>query len=147
MPQWGEKEFISSPIAAPEPFHAREHLSFRETYERALELAAILRARGVTQGTRVAVGGTNCTGWIIAFLAIHLLGGVSVLLNNGLHIDAQIHCLKLTTPTLVLLDDVMAEQLGPITDKLPGVGPLLTWGPTVHLSPAARKNVTVSVHK
>lgn len=141
MAQWGDQPFISSPIAAPHPFHGREHLSFRETYDRALELAAILRSRGVQQGTRVAVGGTNCTGWIVSFIAIQLLGGVSVLLNNGLHIDAQIHCLKLTTPALVLLDDVMAEQLGPL--ELTGVGQLLCWGPTAHLSAAARRNVQV----
>lgn len=144
LPQWGEQEWLSSPIAAPEPFHAREHVSFREMYERAIDLAAILRARGVEQGTRVAIGGTNCTGWIVCFLAVQLLGGIGVLLNNGLHVDATIHCLKLTAPALVLLDDAMAAQVAPVVDNLTGVGPLFTWSPIAHLPVVVKHNVTVS---
>lgn len=56
--------FLSSPVADPEPFHAREALTHGEAYSRSLRLAAVLRDNGVGPGSRVAVGGTNCTGYV-----------------------------------------------------------------------------------
>jgi acyl-CoA synthetase (AMP-forming)/AMP-acid ligase II len=146
IPANASNVFLSSPVADPEPFHARETLTHGEAYARALDLAAVLRDHGVGPGTRVAVGGTNCTGWVLAFLALHLLGAVPVLLNNGLHVDATVHCLSLTKPELVIVDDAMANQLGPVAGALKdkGVGPVWCWTSLGHLSPAARANVTVS---
>ncbi|BEI82218.1 hypothetical protein CcaverHIS002_0300860 [Cutaneotrichosporon cavernicola] len=136
--------FLSSPVPDPEPFHAREALTHGETLERAIRIAAILRDHGVGVGSRVAVGGTNCTGWVLAFIALHLLGAVPVLLNNGLHVDASVHCLALVKPELVIVDDAMANQLGPIASTLKdkGVGPVWCWTSLGHLSSAARANVT-----
>ncbi|KLT38725.1 acetyl-CoA synthetase-like protein [Cutaneotrichosporon oleaginosum] len=138
--------FLSSPVADPEPFHARETLTHGEAYARALDLAAVLRDAGVGPGTRVAIGGTNCTGWVLAFIALHLIGAVPVLLNNGLHVDATVHCLKLTKPELVIVDDAMANQLGPVAASLKGkgVGPIWCWTSLGHLSAQARANVTPS---
>lgn len=62
MPTNAQNAFLSSPVADPEPFYGREYLSHGEAYERAIELAGVLRDQGVGPGTRVAIGGTNCTG-------------------------------------------------------------------------------------
>lgn len=94
--------FVSSPISAPEPYEAREILTFAQVYDAAVRLGALLVDNGAGVGSRVAIGGTNCTGWVgraarsrsseltladswvVAFVAIHLIGAVPVLLNNGL---------------------------------------------------------------
>lgn len=84
--------------------------------------------------------------WVLAFIACHLIGAVPVLLNNGLHVDASVHCLNLTKPELVIVDDAMANQLGPNAGKLKekGVGPVWCWTSVRHLTPEARAGVTVS---
>lgn len=69
-----------------------------------------------------------------------------MLLNNGLHVDAQMHCLALTKPVFVIVDDGMAAQLGPRADELKqkGVGPVWCWTSLGHLPAEARDGVTVS---
>lgn len=62
MEQHAERTFLSSPVADPEPFYARETLTFGQTYSRARDLAAQLHDRGVGLSTPVAIGGPNCTG-------------------------------------------------------------------------------------
>lgn len=126
MPKWGGKQLLSTPIAAPEPFEARESVTFADAYNQAVDLAAVLADHGVEAGTRVAVGGVNSTGWVVSFLAVCLAGGVPVLLNNGLHVDAQLHCLQLTKPHLTLVDDKLAAQLA-------GKVETWCWSPIDHL--------------
>lgn len=142
MPQHASKVFLSSPIADPEPFYARETLTHGEAYERALRFAALLRDAGLGVGSRVAVGGTNCTGWVIAFLGAHLIGAVPVLLNNGLHVDATLHCLRLTQPDLIVVDDAMADQLGPAAPQLRAAGvnaDVWCWTSLGHLNADAQR--------
>lgn len=141
MPANAGRPFLSSPVADPEPFHAREALTHGEAYERAVRFAALLRAHGVGAGSRVAIGGTNCTGWVVAFVGVHLVGGVPVLLNNGLHVDATLHCLKLVAPALIVVDDAMADQVASIAPALRAAGvnaELWCWTSLGHLSPDAR---------
>jgi acyl-CoA synthetase (AMP-forming)/AMP-acid ligase II len=142
MEKWADREFLSTPIAAPEPFEARESVTFGQAYDQAAGIAALLRERGIGVGDRVAVGGVNSTGWVVSCLGVQLLGAVPVLLNNGLVGDSQIHCLKLTAPKFVLVDDKLASQIG--TEKIEGVGPVWCWGPTGHLSNEVQEAVTVS---
>ena len=142
MPKFASKVFLSSPIADPEPFDARETLTHGEAYERAINFAALLRGAGVGAGSRVAIGGTNCTGWVIAFLGAHLVGAVPVLLNNGLHVDATLHCLKLTQPDLIVVDDAMADQLGPAEAQLRAAGvraDVWCWTSLGHLNKDAQR--------
>ncbi|CAK9782582.1 unnamed protein product [Cutaneotrichosporon oleaginosum] len=140
MERWADRELLNTPIAAPEPFEARESVTFGEAYERAATIAALLRERGIGVGDRVAVGGVNSTGWVVSCLGVQLLGAVPVLLNNGLVGESQVHCLKLTSPKFVLVDDKLAAQIG--TEKIEGVGPVWCWGPTGHLSAEVQEAVT-----
>lgn len=142
MEKWADREFLSTPIAAPEPFEARESVTFGEAYDQAAGIAALLRKRGIGVGDRVAVGGVNSTGWVVSCLGVQLLGAVPVLLNNGLVGDSQAHCLKMTAPKVVLVDDKLAAQIG--TEKIEGVGPVWCWGPTGHLAKDVQAAVTVS---
>lgn len=144
MPKWTDREFLSTPIAAPEPFDARERITFGEAYERSVEIAALLREQGVSVGTYVAVGGNNSAGWVESFLAVQLLGAVPVLLNNGLVGESQTHCLNLTKPKIVLADASLAAQVvKPNGQVVEPDFPVWCWGPIDHLDSDVRAKVTV----
>ncbi|KAL1405725.1 hypothetical protein Q8F55_007395 [Vanrija albida] len=143
--KYADNVLVSSPIAAPEPYEAREVLTFAQVYDAAVRLGAVLREQGAGVGARVAIGGTNCTGWVVVFVAVHLIGAVPVLLNNGLHIAAQVHCLALTQPLITLVDDQVAAQLAPVLPELKakGVNNVWAWGTLAHLPDVARVVTTL----
>lgn len=72
---------------------------------------------------------------MIAFIAVYLAGACPVLLNSTLQPDAQIHCLTLTEPKLVLVDSKDAEVLAPHAGVLRerGVGRIYCWSSVRHL--------------
>lgn len=82
--------------------------------------------------------------WMISFIAVCLLGAVPVLLNSTLVVDAQLHCLGLTKPVLVLCDPEDASVLGSVAPQLTarGVGPIHCWSSLSHVDPAVRSNVS-----
>jgi acyl-CoA synthetase (AMP-forming)/AMP-acid ligase II len=62
-----------------------ERVTFREAAQQTLKAAGLLRDRfGIRKGDKVAIVSRNYPEWIIAFWAIHLLGGVSVCVNAWL---------------------------------------------------------------
>lgn len=46
----------------PCDFYAREHLTYKQVYEKALTYAAWMRSLGVVVGDRIAIGGRNSAG-------------------------------------------------------------------------------------
>lgn len=77
---------ISAPVGDPAKAIAgeRESLTYREVGERAYALAGWMLEQGVRAGDPVAVGGLNTAKLIITIVAIHLLGGVPLVLNATL---------------------------------------------------------------
>ncbi|EKD01644.1 hypothetical protein A1Q2_04015 [Trichosporon asahii var. asahii CBS 8904] len=141
--KFADRVVVSSPIPLPADFYAREELTFQQVYDRALALAGILRERGVKVGDKVALGGNNSADWVIAFVALQLLGVNGVLLNATLTPEAQVHCLALTGPKFVLVEEAMAGEIGPLADELKskGVGPIWCWSSVKHLPAAAQAGV------
>jgi hypothetical protein len=90
---------------------------------------------------RLHIGKTDDR-WVVAFIATHLIGGVTVALNAWLYViairsrcqerlmhsplDGLLHCLRITKPDIVLLDSDRAYMLGPQHAALgnEGVGPV-----------------------
>jgi long-chain acyl-CoA synthetase len=56
----------------------RRRFTYREVYDHARRLAAILRRLGVEKGDRVAIMLPNCPQFTIAFFGILLAGGIAV---------------------------------------------------------------------
>ncbi|ODO07016.1 hypothetical protein I350_04383 [Cryptococcus amylolentus CBS 6273] len=119
-----DRTFISAPLPRREPFpplasddetgvKAREYLTFGETLDRAAKLAAWMRNRGIKLGDKVVIGGKNCSGWIVSFTAIHLIGAVPVCLNAWLPREQLVYLIKLVDSKLLLLDEDRAELLSP----------------------------------
>ncbi|WOO76932.1 3-[(3aS,4S,7aS)-7a-methyl-1,5-dioxo-octahydro-1H-inden-4-yl]propanoyl:CoA ligase [Vanrija pseudolonga] len=140
LEEYADKEFISSPLAPPAPQTARETVTYGEVHRRAVRLAAWLKGQGVGLGTRVAVGGSNSIEWVVAFLAVHLLGGVPVLLNGTLTSKPQIHCLQIAQPKITLVDEHVASIIGvhKAEMKRRGITNLYCWSSTDHLPRKAR---------
>ncbi|WVQ96199.1 hypothetical protein IAU59_003302 [Kwoniella sp. CBS 9459] len=134
LDQYKDRQFLSSPLSLTKPHRraskaverdaasscssatsadTREVVSYGEVLERSLRLALWMKKRGLGVGSRVMIGGRNCTGFIVAFVATHLIGGVTVFLNAWLPREQLIWSIRMTSPSLVLVDEDRAELLGP----------------------------------
>ncbi|WVQ79445.1 hypothetical protein IAT38_001543 [Cryptococcus sp. DSM 104549] len=120
LQKWGERTFLSSPLPIPGAPAAyrwdvdpREHVTYNEVLERSIRLAAWMRARGLGVGSKIVIDGGNSTGWVMSFIAIHLIGGIAICMNAWLPRGQMIYCFKMTRPDLLLLDEERAELLSP----------------------------------
>ncbi|ORX37971.1 hypothetical protein BD324DRAFT_650512 [Kockovaella imperatae] len=122
--KYTSRTFLSSPV---EP-SGRQEWTFGQVVEESLKLAGWMKSRGLGIGSRIAIGGGNSAGWIIAFVAVHLIGGIAVALNAWLPLDSLVYCLELTKPALVLVDARLAELLDPavLTLRRKGMGESLS---------------------
>ncbi|WVQ75195.1 hypothetical protein IAR50_004806 [Cryptococcus sp. DSM 104548] len=139
------RTFISAPLPRREPFpplisgdetgiNAREYLTYGETLDRAARLAAWMKSRGIKLGDKVVVGGKNCSGWIVSFTAIHLIGAVPVCLNAWLPREQLVYLIKLVDSKLLLLDEDRAELLSPYAHiRETGLPPMYCWSESGHL--------------
>jgi hypothetical protein len=59
-----DRIFMSSPLPLSQGVHAREHVTFRDTLEKAIRVAAWMRSKGLGIGSKVAIGGGNSTGYV-----------------------------------------------------------------------------------
>jgi hypothetical protein len=59
-----ERTFMSSPLPLSQGLDAREHVTFRDTLEKAIRVAAWMRSKGLGIGSKVAIGGGNSTGYV-----------------------------------------------------------------------------------
>lgn len=84
MKHWADRVIVNEPVPEPAEYDARQEMTYGRMLEESYRLAAWLRERGVGPADRVAVGGHNSTGWLIAFLATNFLGAVPVCLNSTL---------------------------------------------------------------
>jgi acyl-CoA synthetase (AMP-forming)/AMP-acid ligase II len=142
MEQHADRICVNTPAREPRPATERETVTFGEVHRQALHLAAWLRARGVREGTNVGVVAFNCAGWIVAWVAAHLLGAVPVMVNAAVVPDSMVHCLKLAQPLVVLADATSAATLSFQRQALAaaGVGEVVSWQNTDHLKTAGRVN-------
>ncbi|BEJ16856.1 hypothetical protein CspHIS471_0602570 [Cutaneotrichosporon sp. HIS471] len=144
MKKWSDQVLTNEPVPEPAEYDARQDVTYGQALDNAYRLAAWLREKGVGKGDRVAVSGINSSAWLTSFVAVNLLGAVPVCLNSTLVKDAQIHCLSLTKPKVVLADQKDAQVLSPIRNELKaaGVGPLYSWDNLDHLPVDARVGFT-----
>ncbi|MEV8057715.1 AMP-binding protein [Streptomyces antimycoticus] len=82
----------------------RTSVSYPECHRDALLLAAALRQRGVTPGSRVAVHGATSYEWVLADLALLLTGAVSVALYPSAPNDRTVTTARAADCRMVLTD-------------------------------------------
>ncbi|GAA5898914.1 hypothetical protein JCM6882_004029 [Rhodosporidiobolus microsporus] len=102
--------------------YENERLTYAEAHAKVAHVAALLHARGVRKGDRVAIAMRNLPEWPIAWWAAHSLGAVAVAVNAWLSPDAFFHCLSLTKPTAVFVDEEREKVLSGKIAKLRRLG-------------------------
>jgi len=65
LQRYSIRTFLSSPGAHTDS--PREYKTFSNTFEQAFRLSAWMRKRGLGKDSKVAIGGGNCTGWIMLY--------------------------------------------------------------------------------
>ncbi|WOO80581.1 3-[(3aS,4S,7aS)-7a-methyl-1,5-dioxo-octahydro-1H-inden-4-yl]propanoyl:CoA ligase [Vanrija pseudolonga] len=138
LDRFADRDLVSSPEGK-----SRETSTYGDVHARAVSLAAWLRGRGLRASSRVAIGGLNSTEWVVAFVAVHLLGAVPVLLNSTLHPGQQAHCLTITKPDLILVDGKLAEQIVPVAKRLSakGYNIIFAWSSIAHIPASNRAGI------
>ncbi len=82
-----------------------ERLTFADTFDRALRLAAALTERvGISPGDRVAILGGNSPGWVVAFWALVVVQAIVVPLNPW-ETDRQLDAKRMDTGAKAVLSD------------------------------------------
>ncbi len=82
-----------------------ERLTFSDTFDQALRLAAALTERvGISPGDRVAILGGNSPGWVVAFWALVVVQAIVVPLNPW-ETDRQLDAKRMDTGAKAVLSD------------------------------------------
>ncbi len=96
---------------APAVADERVTRSYRELAERVARLAAVLRARGVGPGDRIAILSHNRVEYLELFLAAGWIGAVVACQNWRLAAGELAHCLDLVGPALLVASPEEAPRL------------------------------------
>lgn len=130
---------LNAPLDPTGNLGEREDVTYGEVARRALDLAAWLRKQGVTAGSFVGLVGYNsieyvdlacgtCGNetdgprWVVGFVAIQLLGAVTVMVNAAVKPDSMAHCLNLVKPVVILADGPCSSSITLIQDELKDCG-------------------------
>lgn len=146
LAKFSERVLVNAPAAEPAPATERVDWTFGQVRELALAVAAWMAARGVKQGSLVGLVGWNTAEWVVAWVAVHILGAVPVMVNAAVQPDSMVHCLRLTKPELVLADATSAFTLASHAQELKdgGVGPLVSWQDTAHLGKCSVETINIA---
>jgi acyl-CoA synthetase (AMP-forming)/AMP-acid ligase II len=82
----------------------REVIGFRELRDRAEQFGKMLAGRGVRPGDRVALWMTNQVAWAVAAYGVARCGAVLVAINTRLTAREVAHMLRLTRPSVWLME-------------------------------------------
>ncbi len=100
-----------------------ERYTFAEIHAQALKVAAVLQARGIAKGDRVAVAMRNYPEWVTSFCGILILGAVAVPMNAWWKGEELSYGIAHSGTRLVIADEERARRLA----ELPGFAvPVLT---------------------
>jgi long-chain acyl-CoA synthetase len=91
-----------------------ERISYLELWNLCLKVASQLRSYGINVGDHVALYGENSPCWAVSYIAIHLLGGVVVPLDEQLSAEAVLHLLRFSDTSAVIADENHCRQLEPL---------------------------------
>ncbi len=97
----------------------RRRFTYAELERRSARLAAVLTARGVREGDRVAILSENRIEYLEAFLAAGRIGAVLACQNWRLAAPELAHCLALVSPSAVLASPRHVDRLADTGEPLP----------------------------
>ena len=106
----------------------KKTISYREAYDRILQIASYLRDRGIKKGDRVVLNGKNSPQWALTYFAITFAGAVVVPIDNQMKIERCMMLAEYAEARFVFGDfDVLTKMNSRANDwynSLLGVGML-----------------------
>jgi long-chain acyl-CoA synthetase len=87
------------------------HYSFGEMYAEIVHVCDTLSAIGIQKGDHIAICGVNSSHWVIAYLAIAKMQGISVLIMNNLVPEQIAKLLYFSDTKALLIDEEKWEEL------------------------------------
>ncbi|HWP93580.1 MAG TPA: AMP-binding protein [Thermodesulfobacteriota bacterium] len=117
---WAEKEPEKTALQIKLP-DGYQRITYLELRRLCLRAASQLREQGLNRGDHISLYGTNTPGWAIAYLAIHLLGGVVIPLDAQLNSEDILSLLKFSDSKAVIADKKQLDELARLltNDKAP----------------------------
>lgn len=89
----------------------REHITYRELYDRALNISAGMRKLGMGPGDRIGILMPNCLDFFIAFFAIQILGAIVVPINARFKIHELSYVLNHADIKMLFTTDRIDEHV------------------------------------
>jgi long-chain acyl-CoA synthetase len=91
-----------------------ERITYLELWNLCIKVASQLSRFGINAGDHVALYGENSPCWAVCYLAIHLLGGVVVPLDEQLSAQTVLQFLRFSDTSTVMADKNHCHQLEPL---------------------------------
>lgn len=104
--RWGDRDFV---------VQGERRLTGAQHAQAAMQVADLLRSQGLGRGSRILLHGYNHIEWLLAFWAIHLIGGTAVLGNAWWSDEELQSAVELVTPAIIITDRTvgLVDELGP----------------------------------
>ncbi len=93
-----------------------ERLTFAQVYAASRKVAAVLQARGIAKGDRVAIAMRNYPDWVTAYCGALMLGAVAVPLNAWWKSEELAYGIGHSGTRLVIADEERARRLAALDD-------------------------------
>lgn len=87
------------------------HYTYGEMYEEICRVAELLTNLSLSKGNHIAICGTNSAHWVIAYLAIAKMKGVSVTVMHSLQPDQIAQMINFSDAKALFVDDNLWEDL------------------------------------
>ena len=91
------------------------HYTYGEMYEEIVRVADLLINLGLQKGAHIAICGANSAHWVIAYLAIAKMRGVSVTVMHSLRPDEIAHLIDFSDAKALFVDEDLWEELNEIS--------------------------------
>ena len=87
------------------------HYTYGEMYEEIVRVADLLTNLGLQKGDHIAICGANSTHWVIAYLAIAKMQGVSVTVMHSLQPEEIAHLIEFSDAKALFMDKNLWSEL------------------------------------
>lgn len=88
-----------------------ERVTYGQAHELVDRYAALLHARGIRKGDRVAIAMRNLPEFILLFWAIHTVGAVVVAVNAWAPLPSLFHCINIADTKFLIADHERAQVI------------------------------------
>jgi len=125
-----------------------EFWSYKETEERVVKLASVMKALGIERGAKVGVFGANCREWMLVMQACNRMSWICVPIYDTLGENAVEYIVNHSESCIVFLDGVNMPKLEKALPNIKGyVKNAVFWGKVDQESAKRIKDMKIGMHE